>query len=257
MKILAVGDVVGASGCEFLMRHLRRARQAYGVDLCIVNGENSARGNGVTADSCETLFDAGADVLTMGNHTYQKREVYDYLDGATRIVRPYNFHPEAPGQGWIVVQCDGVQVLVGSLQGRVYLDTYENPFTAVDRMLSKVDPAVKVRIIDFHAEATSEKIAMGHYLDGRATLLFGTHTHVQTADECIFPKGLGYITDLGMTGPMWSVIGVDPHNVVKKFVTNMPQRFQECKNPVQMSGILAEVDVKLGITTKIERVNLK
>ncbi|MGI6029898.1 MAG: TIGR00282 family metallophosphoesterase [Eubacteriales bacterium] len=257
MRVLAVGDVVGVSACEFLRRRLPGLRRELGIDLCIVNGENAAKGNGVTQESCESIFDAGADVITTGNHVFQKREVYDYLDDTPMVVRPCNLYPAAPGHGWTTLDVGAARVLVVNLMGRVYLEAYENPFAAMDKLLREQGAQADVVIVDFHAEATSEKIAMAHHLDGRAALLFGTHTHVPTADECIFPGGLGYITDVGMTGPIWSVIGVDSKNVLLKFTTQLPQRFEACKNPVRMQAIVAEIDEKMGKTTKIERLILE
>jgi metallophosphoesterase (TIGR00282 family) len=257
MRILVVGDVVGEPGCRFISRHLSQIKRHYGIDFCVVNGENAARGNGVTADSCETLLAAGADVLTTGNHVYQKREVYDYLDDSREVVRPYNYHGSCPGQGYVVTSAKGVDILVANLQGRAFMEPVDNPFLAADKLLKEAGHRAKIRIFDFHAEATSEKLAMAHYLDGRATLLVGTHTHVQTADETVFPGGLGYITDLGMTGPTWSILGLDPKNVVQKFITGMPQRFETGREPVELCGIVAEVEESTGKTTKIERIKMQ
>lgn len=256
MRVFAIGDVISRPGCEFLSQGLRRYRREQNIDLCIVNAENSAPGNGLTADSARQLFDAGADVLTSGNHVFQKREAYDYLEECQYLLRPANFAPACPGRGSLVLEVGRTPVLIANLSGRVYLEADSSPFAAADHILKEVDPAVKVRIFDFHAEATSEKIAMAYYLSGRASLLFGTHTHVQTADECVFEGGLGYLTDLGMTGPWPSVLGLDEKTVLQKFLTGMPQRFETSKNPVLLCGLICEIEEETGLATAVQRVRL-
>ena len=213
MRVLDLGDVVGQAGCDMVRRHLPRLRQEEGVDFCVVNGENSAEGNGILPSSAKQLFDAGADVITTGNHGLRRREINDLLDQNTGLLRPANYHPSAHGFGWYLYDMLSYQVAVINLQGTVYLDNIENPFAWIDRMLDTID--ARIKIVDFHAEATSEKLALSYYLDGRVSLLFGTHTHVQTADERIYPGGMGYITDLGMCGPSESVLGVRPELAIR------------------------------------------
>ncbi len=254
MKVLAIGDVIAQSGCDFIRKNLSQIKKENNIDLCIINGENSATGNGISKNSAEGLLSYGADILTTGNHVYHRRDAYDFLDSCSEVIRPYNFYGANPGRGYAVFNCQGYDVVVANLIGRVYLDGGDNPFLAADKLLKEVSLISKTIIIDFHAEATSEKIAMAHYLDGRASLLFGTHTHVQTADEMIFPKGLGYITDLGMTGPKLSILGLDAKNIVERFVTGMPARFENSQNDVVLNGIIADIDLQTGKTVKIERI---
>lgn len=257
MLLLTIGDVVGQSGRDFLKKNLRRIKQQKSVDFCIVNGENSGGGNGIDPGSAEDIFEAGADVITTGNHVWQKREIYEYLDESPYIIRPANYPDICPGRGYVVVEWKRHQIMVANLLGTAFLEPMLSPFIAIDRILKEVGPEVKIRIVDFHGEATSEKRAMGFYLDGRASVLFGTHTHVQTADEMIFPDGLGYITDLGMTGPDLSVLGLEPEAVIKKFTMAMPQRFTTSKNGVQMCGALFHIDERTGKTTQVERLAVR
>ena len=257
MILLAIGDVVSISGCEFIMKKLPAFKRFKGVDLCIVNGENSAKGNGLTPQSAQMIFDAGADVITTGNHVWQRKEFYDYMDENPFVLRPYNYPKSCSGRGYVVLDKGRTQVLVANIQGNAFMDSFGNPFLAADEILQKVGDGIKVKIFDMHAEATSEKCAMAFYLDGRATVLFGTHTHVQTSDERIYPKGLGYITDLGMTGPQPSVLGLEPNGVITKFKTGTPQRFDVSENPVEMEGALFDMDIETGRTTYVERIALK
>jgi len=254
MKILAIGDVVSGQGCEYLAKTLRRLKREYEADIVIVNGENSAVGNGITPKSATALFDAGADVITLGNHALRRPEISDYLDEQPFIVRPANYHPSAPGKGSVIVDKGAVSVAVINLQGAVYLDNIANPFEAIDTEIEKVTAAgAQIIIIDFHAEASSEKRAMGFYVDGRASVLFGTHTHVQTSDEQILPRGTGYITDLGMTGPYYSVLGVEPAIAIQKMKTNLPVRFKNPDGPCTVEGCYFEVDNQTGKTVQTER----
>lgn len=254
MKLLMLGDVVGQYGCDFLRQHLPACKKKYGVDIVIANGENSAEGNGVLPHSAQHLWDSGVDVITTGNHALRRREVYDLLDSDQPIIRPVNFHNEAPGSGVYYVDMLRYRLCVVNLQGVVYMDPIENPFEAIDRVLAQVDtPNI---VVDFHAEATSEKLAMAFYLDGRISALVGTHTHVQTADERILPGGTGYITDLGMCGSFNSVLGVKPEQAIRRMRTNLPTRFENDKSPCILSGLFIEIDEKLGKTHRVERVNI-
>lgn len=254
MRILAIGDVISSQGCDYLRKTLRQLKREYQADLVIVNGENSAVGNGITPGSAAALFEAGADVITLGNHALRRPEISDYLDEQEFIIRPANYHPSAPGKGAVIVDKGAVSVAVINLQGAVYLDNIANPFEAIDRELEKAANAgARIIIIDFHAEASSEKRAMGFYVDGRASVLFGTHTHVQTSDEQILPCGTGYITDLGMTGPYYSVLGIEPAIAIRKMKTNLPVRFKNPDGPCTVEGCFFEVDNQTGKTIHTER----
>ncbi|CDZ23638.1 putative protein ymdB [[Clostridium] cellulosi] len=252
MNIMAIGDVVGTSGCEILRKRLSSLKKLYKIDLCIVNGENSANGNGITPESAEHIFASGADVITTGNHVFKRHEIQDYLEEKPYIIRPANYPSSVPGKGYCIVDMGKFRVCVVNLMGTVFMDALANPFEVMDDILSKVQDAFI--IVDFHAEATSEKKAMGFYLDGKVSAIFGTHTHVQTADEQILPNGTGYITDIGMTGPSLSVLGVDPKLVIRRFVTKMPVRFQNATGPASMCGIILCIDDKNGRTISIEKI---
>ncbi len=247
MKILTIGDVVSAAGCDYLSEVLPRLKRNYKADLTIVNAENSAVGNGVTSKSARAVFDAGADVITLGNHSLKRPEISGYLEENEFIIRPANYHESAPGRGMCIIDRGYIKAAVINLQGSVYLDAIKNPFDCADEMLEKAkEEGAKIIIIDFHAEATSEKRALGFYLDGRISALFGTHTHVQTSDNQILPNGTGYITDLGMTGPLQSVLGVEPECTIRKFRTGLPVRFTNPKGECTCEGCFFEIDNKTG-----------
>lgn len=250
MKILTIGDVVSSFGCEYLRQELPKLKRELDADAVIVNGENSAVGNGITPKSADFLLDSGVDVITLGNHSLRRREIYDYLDDETNpIVRPANYHKSAPGRGYFIIDKGSFRIAVINLQGMIYLDPIENPFSVIDGIIDKIkDMGIKVIIVDFHAEATSEKRAMGFYLDGRVSALFGTHTHIQTSDNQILPQGTGYITDLGMTGTYYSVLGVDPECIIKKLKTNLPVKFENNNGPCVLEGCLFEIDNETGKT---------
>jgi metallophosphoesterase (TIGR00282 family) len=254
MNILAIGDVVGSIGCNFLRSHLPAIKKMKAVDLVIANGENSANGNGLTPSSAQFLFDSGVDVITTGNHCFRRRESYDLYDSCETLVRPANFPSSAPGHGFCIVDMGRIQVGVINLMGVVYLESMESPFDCVDRILAKGMP--KITLVDFHAEATGEKRALGYYLDGRVSAVFGTHTHVQTADECILPKGTGYMTDLGMTGPINSVLGVKPEIIIQKMRTKMPARFDIAEGDCRIDGALFTIDEATGRTVEVERLTI-
>ena len=254
MKILFVGDVVRQAGCDFLRRELPNLRRFYGADMTIVNGENAAEGNGILPGSAELILDAGADVITLGNHALRRREIYPVLEESDRIIRPANFHNSAPGRGWCIYDCPGKpRVAVINLQGNYLLESHENAFDCMDRLLGEIDAPIK--LVDFHAEATSEKIAMGYYLDGRAAAVWGTHTHVATADERILPGGTAYVTDIGMTGPSDGVLGVDAEVIIRRFVTQMPQRFTMATGAVVATGIIVEIDNDTARAVSIKRIS--
>lgn len=254
MNILAIGDVVGSIGCNFLRRHLPAVKKLKGIDLVIANGENSADGNGLTPASVRHLFDSGVDVVTSGNHSFRRRESYDFYDSCPALLRPANFPSAAPGKGFEVIDLGRVQVGVLNLIGVVYMESMESPFDTADRILSAGTP--KITLVDFHAEATGEKRSLAYYLDGRVSAVFGTHTHVQTADETILPKGTGYLSDLGMTGPVQSVLGVKPELVIQKMRTKMPVRFDLADGDCRMDGAVLSIDEKSGKTISIERIQI-
>lgn len=253
-KVLAVGDVVGNPGMDFLCRHLRRLKQQTHADFVIVNGENAAV-VGITPRQAEDIFDAGADVITLGNHTFGKRELVDYMEDNSRILRPANYAPQAPGRGWGVFDSAAGNVAVIDLQGRCNMDyTPDNPFLAVEKILKKLD--TRLIFVELHAEATSEKLAMGYMLDGRVSAVWGTHTHVPTADTQVLPQGTGYVTDLGMTGPKYSVLGIQPRLSIAKFRGDLTERYRWAEGPAKMEAVLFTVDPESGLCRSVERVDM-
>ena len=255
MNILAIGDVVGSVGCRFLREKLPALKKYKGIDLVIANGENSADGNGITPSSADYLFNSGVDVITAGNHTFRRREIYEELDNSPFLLRPGNYPGSAPGRGWCLLDRGAYRVAVLNLQGVVYMESLRCPFEEADRMVREAKEAGAGAVfVDFHAEATSEKKAMGFYLDGRVTALFGTHTHVQTADNEILPGGTGYITDLGMTGPKLSVLGVEPELAIRKMKEKLPVRFEYAEGPVFLNACLFTADLSTGKTLETERL---
>lgn len=253
MNILAVGDVVSSQGCEFLRRKLPSFKKLKDIGLTVVNGENSAVGNGITPFSAQFLFDSGADVITTGNHVFRRREIYDFLDERTDIVRPANYYSENPGVGYTVVDKGSVQVGIINLAGNAYMDNAANPFICVEEILKKI-AGCKIVLVDFHAEATAEKRAMGFFLDSRVSAVFGTHTHVLTADAQILKGGTGYITDIGMTGARDSVLGIKPEISIGWLRTGMPARFDAADSPCMLNGCIFEIDEKTGKTLSVESV---
>ena len=241
MKILMIGDVVGGPGRRILAHELKRLKAERGVDAAIVNAENCAAGSGITAALANEVFEAGADAITLGDHTWGQKEFAGQIGGIERLVRPANYAAECPGRGWTLVTLPTVRFAVVNVQGRVFMNPVDCPFKAMDRVLAEIPKDVPV-FADFHAEATSEKITMGYYLDGRVTSVVGTHTHVQTSDALVLPKGTAYLTDLGMTGPYVSSIGRDLKPVTRKFVTGMPSRFEVADGPCVLEGALVEFD---------------
>ncbi len=217
----------------------------------IVNGENAASGIGITPDNAEEIFGAGADAITLGNHAFNKREIYSYLDGGKSIVRPANMPCNVPGKGYITIEKEGISLAVINLCGRIYMDSYGDPFHEIDKVFSQLQ--TPHRLVDFHAEATSEKIAMGFYCDGRASAVVGTHTHVQTADEIVLEKGTAYITDVGMTGPVRSVLGMDRQIIIDRFRTTLPHRFEVANEPAVICGVVIHVQRSTGRAVNIER----
>ncbi len=254
-KVLAVGDVVGNPGMDRVCKSLRKLKMQTGADFIIVNGENAAV-VGITPNQAEDIFDAGADVITMGNHTFGKREIAPYLDENSRILRPANYAPQAPGIGWGIYETSVGEIAVIDLQGRVNMDyTPDNPFLAIDKILKEVSHT-KLIFVELHAEATSEKLAMGYMLDGRVSALWGTHTHVPTADAQVLPKGTGYVTDLGMTGPKHSVLGIRPDLSIAKFRGDLTERYRWAEGPTKLEAVLFTIDVDTGLCLRAERVDL-
>ncbi|MHB8637703.1 MAG: TIGR00282 family metallophosphoesterase [Fimbriimonadaceae bacterium] len=251
-RVLFLGDVVGRPGREALRRELPSLTRQWEPLFIIANGENAAGGVGITSDIAESMFALGIDVVTLGNHAFNKREVFPYLNSSAAIVRPANMPGGNPGRGALEVTKDGVTLYVANLCGRVFMDAYDDPFRAVDDMLASVE--TPHRVIDFHAEATSEKIALAWHLDGRATAVLGTHTHVPTADERILPGGTAAITDVGMTGPYESVLGMNKDVVLSRFKTGMPARFEVADAIGVISGVVLDVERMTGRATSIKRV---
>lgn len=256
MRLLFTGDVVGSGGCDFLMRTLPQFKRKNSIDVCIANGENSAQGNGVTPFSCKQIFDSGVDFITLGNHSFKRPEIMEYLDGEVSVIRPFNFPDGAPGKGIGIIDKGRYRIAVINLLGTVYSEPLGNPFSEIEKALLQTD-GCKTVILDFHAEATAEKRAMGFYLDGRVTAVLGTHTHVQTADNQILPKGTAYMTDVGMTGPVQSVLGIEPSLAIKKMKTNLPVRFENAGGEYMINGCILEIDEKTGKALSIERVDIR
>ena len=253
-KVLCVGDVVGNPGMERVRRSLRYLKRKSGADFVIVNGENAAV-VGITSDQAEDIFDAGADVITLGNHSFQKREIVPYLEDNTRILRPANYAPQTPGNGVGIYDTNVGPVAVVDLIGRCNMDYGpDNPFLQVEKLLK--DISAKIILVEIHAEATSEKLAMGYMLDGRVSALWGTHTHVPTADARVLPQGTGYVTDLGMTGPRDSVLGIRPDLSIAKFRGDLPQRYQWANGPTKMEAVLFTIDTATGLCKSAERVDI-
>ena len=250
MLILAIGDVIGKPGRQALDMFLPQIKQEYGVDLTIVNAENSAGGIGVTPETAEKLLKAGADVLTSGNHIWAHKVILPCLDSGMPLIRPLNYPPGVPGKGYIVKN----GVLVVNLIGRTFMSHYDCPFRTMDALLAQLENKPKVIFVDFHAEATSEKVALGRYLDARVSAVLGTHTHVGTIDAQILSGGTAYVTDIGMTGPIDSVIGDDPENVLQRFLTQLPHRLSAGSGKSVINAMLVRVDDTTGKATDIERI---
>ena len=253
-KVLAVGDVVGNPGMDRICRSLRYWKRKTGADFVIVNGENAAV-VGMTPQQGEEILDAGADVITMGNHTWAKREITDYMDDCPQILRPANYAPQVPGRGWGIFDTKAGSVAVIDLIGRCNMDYGpDNPFLAVEKILKEIN--CKIILVELHAEATSEKLAMGYMLDGRVSAVWGTHTHVPTADAQVLPKGTGYVTDLGMTGPKHSVLGIQPRLSIAKFRGDLPERYRWADGPTKLEAVLFTIDTETGLCRRAERVDL-
>ncbi len=255
LRLLFVADVVGKAGRQAIERLLPSLMEERSVDFCLLNAENAAGGAGLTQAVAASFFDRGVDVLTSGNHIWDNREIFRFIDDEPRILRPANYAPSVPGRGFGRFRArNGTQLLVANLQGRVFMETVDCPFRTIEEILSAESSLPPIRVVDFHAEATSEKQAMGWFLDGRVTAVIGTHTHVPTADERLLPGGTAYITDVGMTGPHDSVIGVKKEGAIHRMTTKLPVRFETATGDVRLSGLYVECDTHSGKALRVERI---
>lgn len=255
MKVLFIGDIVGNPGRKAVKELLSQIKREENIDFCIVNGENSAGGSGITYLVAQELYKMGVDAITMGNHTWSKREITNFIDSDDKIVRPANLPEELPGRGSTIITGKSGSIGIINVIGRVYLEGSDCPFKAAVREVEKLKKQVKVVIVDMHAEATSEKCALAWYLDGRVSAVLGTHTHVQTADERILPCGTAFISDVGMTGPHEGIIGVDKEIIIRKFLTQMPEKFELAKGSTQFNAVIMDIDEKCGRCREIKRIN--
>ena len=258
IKILVLGDTVGKPGREACRKMIPKLRDKLGLDLVVDNGENLANGSSLTRETTEELFEHGVDVITTGDHIFKKKEATAVLEENPRVLRPLNYPKGTPGQGFIVVTTEkGIKVAVINLMGRVFMQPLDCPFQTVQSILKTIRPQTKIILVDLHAEATSEKVAMGWFLDGEVSAIYGTHTHVQTADERILPSGTAYMTELGMTGPYYSVIGRDIQQVLHRFRTQLPGPMDVATEDVRLSGAVIEIDVETGRAVSIQRIHEK
>ncbi|GAA0461781.1 TIGR00282 family metallophosphoesterase [Alkalibacillus silvisoli] len=255
MNILFIGDIVGRPGRTALESQLSNLKKQHNADLTIVNGENAAHGKGITKKIYQQILDWGADMVTLGNHAWDKREIFDFIDEVSNLVRPANYPEGTPGTGLQFIKIGNKKVAVINIQGRTFMTPIDDPFTIVDGLIERAKKETDIIFVDFHAEATSEKQAMGWYLDGKASVVVGTHTHIQTSDERILPNKTAYITDVGMTGPYNSILGVEKEAVIRKFKTGLPVRFDipETDQTV-LSGVVVKVDSKTGEAKQIKRI---
>jgi metallophosphoesterase (TIGR00282 family) len=256
LRVLFIGDIIGEPGRKALRQHMKTLVDAHRPDLVIANGENAAGGFGITPDIAEELFFTGVDVLTSGNHVWDKKDIEPYLAKQDRLIRPANYYAESPGYGSVVFSTPAGKAAVLNLEGRVFMSNLEDPFRVAVREIEKLKRETPVVVIDFHAEATSEKIALAWHVDGMASAVIGTHTHVQTADERVLPGGTAFITDAGMTGPSDSVIGVGKEQAIARFLTQRPHKFEIPKGPTHLDGVVIDIDADTGKATSIARVHL-
>jgi len=257
MKVLAVGDIVGSAGINELKLRLKEIKEKENIDFTIVNGENSAEGMGITEKNFNDIISQGVDCVTMGNHTWGKKDIFKFIDNP-KIIRPANYPEGVVGKGYNIYECKGKKIAVINLLGRVYINiATDNPFLTVKKIINKIKNKVDIIIVDFHAEATGEKITLAHYLDGEVTAVFGTHTHVQTADERILPKGTAYISDIGMTGPKNSALGMDISVVIKRFTTALPERYKIAEGKCILNAVIFEIDDNTSKVTNIKRIYME
>ncbi|RYM07122.1 TIGR00282 family metallophosphoesterase [Sporolactobacillus sp. THM7-7] len=253
MRILFIGDVYGKVGRQMVEQYLSKLKSEYRPGITIINGENAAHGKGITRKIYSRLMDLGADMITMGNHTWDNRDIFTFIDEANHLVRPANFPEGTPGSGLRILSINQWRVAVMNIQGRVFLPSLDDPFRVADRLIDQARKVTPIIFVDVHAETTSEKMALAWYLDGRVSAVIGTHTHVQTADERILPEGTAYLTDVGMTGPYNGIIGVERSAVIKRFLTGLPVRFESEEGPGQIGFAVIDVDEKNGKAKRIER----
>ena len=255
IQILAIGDIVGTQTLAYIGERLWKKRTELGADFVVANGENATDIHGLNTRDAKLLLECGVDLITLGNHTYGMRDLHDFLDNHPEsIIRPANYPPSAPGCGYTVRDVNGWRVLCINVNGTTFMEPLDSPFTAIERILDRESGRYDVALADLHAEATSEKLAMGLHFDGRITAVFGTHTHVQTADERILPNGSGYITDLGMTGPSNGILGVEKETVLYRFLTKMPKRYTVADGEIEAQGAIFEIDPFVGKTTSVKRI---
>jgi len=254
LKILLVGDVFGSCGMDFISSVLKEVTEENEADFVIVNAENASGGNGLSYSDYDRLMDAGADVITMGNHTFGRKDIYRIFENETNVIRPANYPADVPGSGSVVMSRNGKKIGVINLMGRVNVLNVDCPFKTAEKEIEKMSERSDIIIVDFHADATSEKRAMGFFLDGKVTCVFGTHTHVQTADETILPRKTAYITDIGMTGAIDSVLGVEPASVIERFMTSLPQKFEHADGRAKLCGALLTVDDNTNEAVSIKRI---
>lgn len=255
MNILFIGDVVGSMGRDMVHEYLPKLKEKYRPQITIINGENAAGGKGITNAIYRGFLEAGAQAVTLGNHTWDNREIFEFIDEAKYLVRPANFPEENPGKGIIYLKMNQDEIAVINLQGRTFMNPSDCPFKKADELINEARERTPIIFVDFHGEATSEKQAMGWYLDGRVSAVVGTHTHVQTADNRVLPGGTAYISDVGMTGPYDGILGVEKEAVLKRFLTNLPVRFEVPKaGRSQLNGVFIELDKKTGLAKKISRI---
>lgn len=256
MKILTVGDLVGTVGLKKFEKEYKAIKEKENIDFCIVNAENVAEGMGITEKAFKTLLDLKVDCVTMGNHTWAKKDIFNFIDNP-KLIRPANYSRNNPGKGYQIFHCKDKKIAVINLIGRVTMNVLsENPFTVAENIIEKIKNHVDMIVIDFHAEATAEKLALAYFLDGKVTIVYGTHTHVQTADEMIMKNGTGYITDIGMTGPKESVIGMNKDASIKRFLTSLPERYKIAENDAKLNGCIFEIDDETCRVTNIKRVKI-
>ena len=249
MRILTLGDIVGTRTIDYLQRNLWQIRREHHIDATIANGENTSEIRGLSAHDAAALLDTGIDLITLGNHAFGMRDIYSYLENETRVIRPANYPPVAPGAGYAILNVDGWRILCINVCGRVYMDPLASPFDTVDRILSREAGAYDFSVMDIHAEATSEKLALAYYFDGRVQVMFGTHTHVPTADAQILSGGSGYVTDLGMCGPRNSILGVKSEIIIEKLRSKMPARFEFAEGDIMFNGVIFDVETNGNKTT--------
>lgn len=253
MRFFIIGDIVGRPARNLLKNTLKDIIENNKIDFVIANGENASGGTGLTYKNYQELISYGIDVITMGNHVWDKKEIFQYIDEENRIIRPANYPSPCPGRGYTILNKNNINIGIMNLSGRVFLSSLDSPFEIFEKNYNTLKKETDIIILDFHAEATAEKIAMGWFADGKISLLYGTHTHVQTADEKIFPQGTGYITDVGMTGPYYSVLGVDKDIILKRLTTQRPVRHKLANGTVQLNGLIADIDEKSGKCIYLER----